>query len=207
MKTRLNIFCAIVLTIMACNVAFSLYSMFNGPDSLANVGFTRVDMVPDEVTDQTSVTVTDPQGKEVKVWPTSVLVQDEELAALPAQEKTVVFWTTVIGVGLIMIPLALALVWFIKFIVNVNRGVIFDWKNVRLLRKTGWFYVIISLVFIVLLQIIHHTQLPVMAHYSINTLVELPDFIMTLSDGFLFLLMAEIFAVGLKQKEELDTVV
>jgi len=129
------------------------------------------------------------------------------VAALPAQEKTVLFWATVIGVGLIMIPLALALVWFIKFIVNVNRGVIFDWKNVRLLRKTGWFYVIISLVFIVLLQIIHHTQLPVMAHYSINTLVELPDFIMTLSDGFLFLLMAEIFAVGLKQKEELDAVV
>lgn len=207
MKTSLNIFCAILLAIMACEVAFSLYGIFSGPGSIRQVGFAQVDMVPDEVTDQTSVTVTDPQGKEVKVWPTSVLVQDEELAALPAQEKTVLFWATVIGVGLILIPLALALVWFIKFIVNVNRGVIFDWKNVRLLRKTGWFYVIISLVFIVLLQIIHQTQSPVMAHYSINTLVELPDFIMTLSDGFLFLLMAEIFAVGLKQKEELDAVV
>ena len=103
--------------------------------------------------------------------------------------------------GLLMTLLALVCIFlrirsfiaFIRFILNVNRDKVFVWDNVPLLRWTGWGILIPSAIF---------------AAYDLLEHIPAEKVYNQTMDGFIFslfcLIVAEVFAIGLKLKEEQD---
>lgn len=96
------------------------------------------------------------------------------------------------------------LLQFFYLIRNINRGDIFSWKNVKFLRKLGWALI---LLFICTLASI------VIGNYEASQVLQLNgcefSYTFAFSDatlilGFISLLVAEVFAIGLKMKEEQD---
>ena len=96
------------------------------------------------------------------------------------------------------------LLQFFYLIRNINRGDIFSWKNVKFLRKLGWALI---LLFICTLATI------VIGNYEASQVLQLNgcefSYTFAFSDatlilGFISLLVAEVFAIGLKMKEEQD---
>ena len=82
---------------------------------------------------------------------------------------------------------------FIRFILNVNRDKVFVWENIPLLRWTGWGILIPSAIFATY-DLLEHTPADKVYNQTM--------------DGFIFslfcLIVAEVFAIGLKLKEEQD---
>ncbi len=98
-----------------------------------------------------------------------------------------------------------ALVYFIKLIISINRSSIFNWENVKRLRFIGYALLVsFFCTFIV----------AALNLYTANVTIELEkymiypsSFLNNLPDLFLILgclIVAEIFAIGLKMKEEQD---
>lgn len=86
----------------------------------------------------------------------------------------------------------MSFVYFIKFILNVNRNEVFTQKNISLLRKYGVCALLIG-VCVIILSISIITG---------NTFADaLSDGINALGEGFFALLMGEVFGIGLKLKE------
>ena len=85
---------------------------------------------------------------------------------------------------------------FIRFILNVNRNKVFVWENVSLLRLTACGLIILTLV---------------AAGDELYTGCSFVDVYEHFFDAFLFgvfnLIIAEVFAVGLKLQEEQDLTV
>ena len=86
----------------------------------------------------------------------------------------------------------MSFVYFIKFILNVNRNKVFTDKNINLLRKYGVCALLIGVCVIILsISIITGNSFADALSDGINALVE----------GFYALLMGEVFGIGLKLKE------
>lgn len=86
----------------------------------------------------------------------------------------------------------MTLVYFIKFILNVNRNQIFTEKNVSLLRKYGICTLLIGVGLI-------GFSLAVITGQSLTNAIS--DNITVLCEGFFALLMGEVFGIGLKLQE------
>lgn len=82
---------------------------------------------------------------------------------------------------------------FVRFILNVNRNQVFVWENVHLLRWTGW-GILIVLVTCVVYELF--SNVPVDRVYM--EYMDLAIF------GVFNLIVSEVFAIGLKLKEEQD---
>lgn len=98
----------------------------------------------------------------------------------------------------------IAVIMFIKLIVSINRSVIFDWRNVHRLRWLG-----VALVLNYLCALIPF----LIAGYEVSEVFALKGYtlhqselasILTLVLGIVSLIVAEVFAIGLKMKEEQD---
>lgn len=97
------------------------------------------------------------------------------------------------------------LVYFIKLIISINRSSIFNWENVKRLRFMGY---------ALLISFLCTTTLGALNLHAANAGIELERYILNptfflnnLPDLFLILgclIVAEIFAIGLKMKEEQD---
>ena len=107
------------------------------------------------------------------------------------------------GMNLLFIILAIVVVYFgirsfvsfIRFILNVNRDKVFVWENVRLLRWTGG-GLLIAVLSISIHDAIEHIPLEKIYH----DYAPMSD----LTFGVFCLIVAEVFAIGLKLKEEQD---
>ena len=88
---------------------------------------------------------------------------------------------------------AYAFACFVRFILRVNHGEVFTWTNVDLLRTVGWCIVVTTTV-----------MCSVISFSSINLLEAWTDGISIIADGVFILIMAEVFSIGLKLKEEQD---
>jgi len=93
---------------------------------------------------------------------------------------------------------------FIKLIIAVNKSIIFDWVNVTRLRQIGGGFLVLY-VLNMIAQLYYH--------YMTIAAVQLPDYYIsggdvykttTLLFGLIAFLIAEVFAVGLRLKEEQD---
>ena len=82
---------------------------------------------------------------------------------------------------------------FVRFILNVNRDKVFVWDNVPLLRWTGWGILIPIAVFSVY-DLLVHVPADKIYNEGIDTFVF----------SLFCLIVAEVFAIGLKLKEEND---
>ena len=90
----------------------------------------------------------------------------------------------------------MTLVYFIKFILNVNRNQIFTEKNVSLLHKYGICTLLIGVGLI-------GFSLAVITGQSLTNAIS--DSITVLCEGFFALLMGEVFGIGLKLQERKST--
>ena len=97
-----------------------------------------------------------------------------------------------------------AVLQFIKFIRNINRSDIFCWANVKLLRKLGT-SLLITFAATLTSTYMHTWQLSQVLKipgYSYNWLNPFSHSSLLL--GVLAFVIAEVFAIGLKMKEEQD---
>ena len=97
----------------------------------------------------------------------------------------------------------LLLVQFIRFIININKGNIFDSKNVSMLRRFAWYLISISVLKFAagLIEDYMLSRLPLQLDgYTLSSYWEMPWDTMLL--GLLALLMAQVWSYGLQLKEE-----
>lgn len=83
-----------------------------------------------------------------------------------------------------------SLVYFVRFILNVNHDKVFVLENVKLLRKTGWMLIAVFLIACCMSGLISEDV------WDIYTYVN--GFL----DPIFYLIVAEVFAIGIKLREE-----
>lgn len=102
------------------------------------------------------------------------------------------------------ISIIVAVIYFILLIISINKMTIFDWANVKRLRRIGYALLIFSFCSYIPQFINYFSVLDSMTfqNYILSPTIET-----NVSDLFLglgSLIVAEIFAIGLKMKEEQD---
>lgn len=151
MKKKLNVFCVLMLLIMAVEVVMTFVLSFGDYAQSFNEG------------------LHDGRSKSITAVEVIMLV-----IAIP-----------------ILYIMVRSFVSFIKFILNVNRDKVFVWENVPLLHWAGWGY-LAGHVYTLIIDLLEREPLEKM--YLEHT------------DGIVFavfiLIVAEVFTIGLKLKEE-----
>lgn len=211
MKKRLNILCVLVFVVVAMGFwpfvyAFTLGFQTGwesndgaGTELDRMVNGSRVHLIVARTNDLGSGTIrNEVTGEEVCMWPERIVVDQ------PVDESA---WFKVVNMVvhlMVYAALIVMVVLFLKLIVRVNRGQVFEWRNVKLLRWLGA---------IILTGSVVTTALQVYEAYEASKVFAVsgfrPDYfsfvsVMELTVGLVALIVAEIFAVGLKMKEEQD---
>lgn len=158
MKKKLNLFCVLMLVLMAIQVIMGIVLNFNEHAQAFSEGFH--------------------EGRKGDY--------------VSAYEFICGLLTFILGVACIYLIIR-AFVSLVRFILNVNRDKVFVWKNVPLLRWAGW-GLLIPYVVTIVYDLLNHV--PVRQIYIEDSF--------SLIFGVFCLIMAEVFAIGLKLKEEQD---
>jgi hypothetical protein len=98
----------------------------------------------------------------------------------------------------------IAIITFIRLIVNINHAQIFAWRNVKLLRKLGFQLLGIYLLVVVMVitDCMAASQTIEIAGYAPNWMIGFTNSNLLLA--LISLLVAEVFAMGLRLQEEQD---
>lgn len=108
--------------------------------------------------------------------------------------------TTIIG-GFVIYAAIRGFISFVRFIINVNRDKIFEKKNIPLLRWTGWGILIYNL-FVLPSEMINYS----MEHGGHQFMHSLKYVYYRHEDAFILAIfcwiIAEVFALGIKLREE-----
>ena len=135
-------------------------------------------------------------------------VRTKEVEVYIQKDEIEYFYVNDIIVKLLFVIIALIgfymlIVNFVKIMISVNKSVIFDWINVRRLRKigTGLILMFIADAIISIYESVLAMGIFKISNYSIimETFSE-----SLLIEGMIAFIVAEIFAVGLRLKEEQD---
>ncbi|WP_071148025.1 DUF2975 domain-containing protein [Bacteroides ndongoniae] len=224
MKRRLNILCAIVLLVMGWSVGVSLYYMGLGMTKGVQMGMDAArEMMEegnsvklDEVSNMQAVSLfpkflgewerelftdsirNEKTGRYVPMAYSNLMVSVP--VETPAWQKVA---SSVMGF-LVLVANVWALVLFIRIVVSVNRSDIFNWRNVRRLRRLG-ILLIVGFVCVLLSEYMALCNLREAFALEAYDLA-LPDSVKVtnLLLGLISLIVAEVFAIGLKMKEEQD---
>lgn len=201
MKIRLNICCLLVLLLMGYSLVESLYYFTVGlkagadPDLvMQNLEFLAV--LPDDMTLLTDSVYNVKSQSYVPATFSHLLV---------SVEKPHSVWLDLLR-GVMGLTAAVCFLWaallFIRLMVAINRQEIFCWSNVHRLRRIG---VLMSLGFLMCALQIYcsfRVQGEVFAmqgySFSLREAIDLSNLLL----GLVALIVAEVFALGLKLKEE-----
>ncbi len=215
MKKRLNIFCVWVLLALgisvylnfAANMAGFMTGVEAGQSSLQDpekLEYLR-NMVDVSLRPVSGHILTDSVYNEVTASFLPVM-HGRMIVGLPAVEATPsiwkAIWTLFFFLAFIVLVTA-CIVFFIRLIIAINRSDIFSWKNVyRLYKIGGCLIAIFALELISVLwtnhQVEHLLSIP---GYEIHTMDSL-SFTTLILGGGCALVFGEIFAIGLRLKEE-----
>lgn len=212
-KKRLNFIClgVIVSILISMSFVFSIfyYGFKAGVDAYEqgkagieklDVTYKLVGMIPtDVITNETTTAINEKDGSAVSVLPfiSMIGVPNDKADATNSIFLSLLDW-------IVTICCIYAIVQFAKMIRNIHHNIIFDWANVKRLRRLG-----ISLIF----SFCCSSAILAINNYLVSQVISLKDYDFSiafqLSDptlliGFTSLLFAEIFAIGLKMKEEND---
>lgn len=209
MKKRLNVLCVLVFVVIGIGLMPFVYWMAVGmkagyessPERVRDIDAAMnaetVHLMPVGISHLEHGTIrNDVTGEEVALWPQNIAVSAG--VDYPAWYDVVNTLATVLGVAAVIVVVVL----FLKLILRVNRGYVFEWRNVRLLRWLGGIQLAASIV-VTLLQI--YGASVVSGQFRVSGYVT--DYfsyvsVLELSIGMVALIAAEIFAIGLKMKEE-----
>lgn len=215
MKRRLNILCAIVLLVMSWSVLSALYYMGLG----ATAGVQAVlegGPTKEKIANIKAVGLVPRQLEDANIWLSldSVLNEKTGLQTPVVYTGMVVFTDTtartwekvLLSVMGLLIPLISvgAVVLFIQLVIAINRSDIFNWRNVRRLR---WLGILLIVAF----------SCSLFSEYlllkNLREVLSIPGYELTFSEasritnlvlGLCSLIVGEVFAIGLKLKEEQD---
>ncbi len=209
MKKRLNVLCVLVFVIIGIGLMPFVYWMAVGmkagyessPERVTDIDAVMnaetVRLMPVGISHLEHGTIrNDVTGEQVALWPQNIAVSAG--VDYPGWYDVVNTLATVLGVAAVIVVVVL----FLKLILRVNRGYVFEWRNVRLLRWLGGIQLAASIV-VTLLQI--YGASVVSGQFRVSGYVT--DYfsyvsVLELSIGMVALIAAEIFAIGLKMKEE-----
>lgn len=204
MKTKLNALCACVIIMLILSASMMGSTMFSGAkagyEAAANTTKLQViNTLPSDLLAETGTVTNLKDSSELSIKPIVSFI------AMPSdyQESA---WSSFADILALVILIAgvYALVQFFKLVRNINRGIIFDWKNVRILRKQGWALIAVFLSNFGFIAIGNYEASQVISlngcDFSVSVVFSDPVGIL----GFVSLLVGEIFSIGLKMKEEQD---
>ncbi len=209
MKKRLNVLCVLVFVIIGIGLMPFVYWMAVGmkagyessPERVRDIDAAMnaetVHLMPVGISHLEHGTIrNDVTGEQVALWPQNIAVSAG--VDYPGWYDVVNTLAAVLGVAAVVVVVVL----FLKLILRVNRGYVFEWRNVRLLRWLGGIQLAASIV-VTLLQI--YGASVVSGQFRVSGYAT--DYfsyvsVLELSIGMVALIAAEIFAIGLKMKEE-----
>lgn len=208
MKKKLNLLCAMVFAVLLLSLSESIYSMVWGGIEGGKAGIEgrpgKVNnlhpliVFPDNLTSTSDSIYNEMTHENIPVW------HAESMVAIDTDTPIGLSVVTSILSFILLIFSIKSVLQFIKFIRNINRSDIFCWTNVKLLRKLGK-YLLITFVATAGSTCIHIWQLSQaleISGYSYNWLNPFADSSLLL--GVVAFVIAEVFAIGLKMKEEQD---
>lgn len=215
MKRRLNILCVLVMLVLGYSVFESAYYLSSAFVTGAEMGFKQaknkdsrrindvsgmrpIALLPDDPTNLKDSVYNEKSGTFVPAIYCTLCVSAK------TEPNIWLKLISTLGTILDLFVSIVAVVLFMKFIVSINRSCIFEWQNVRRLRWLG-----ASLIFLFLCSAV-----PVfISFYELSGVFEISGYslityglvsTLTLVLGLMSLIVAEVFAIGLRMKEEQD---
>ena len=213
MKKRLNLICLGIVLAVLVSMSF-LFSTFYygfkaGIDAYEQgaAGVEKLDvtykmigtMPTDVITNETATAINEKDGSTVSILPfiSMIGVPNEKADATDSIFLSLLDW-------MVIICCIYAIVQFVKMIRNIHRNIIFDWANVKRLRRLGFSLILCFCCSLVTFAINNHLVSQVISLKDCDFSIAFQFSDPTLLIGFTSLLFAEIFAIGLKMKEEND---
>lgn len=213
MKKRLNLICLGIVLAVLVSMSF-LFSTFYygfkaGIDAYEQgaAGVEKLDvtykmigtMPTDVITSETATAINEKDGSTVSILPfiSMIGVPNEKADATDSIFLSLLDWV-------VIICCIYAIVQFVKMIRNIHRNIIFDWANVKRLRRLGLSLILCFCCSLVTFAINNHLVSQVISLKDCDFSIAFQFSDPTLLIGFTSLLFAEIFAIGLKLKEEND---
>ena len=213
MKKRLNLFCLCVIAAfllsVSGNVQMIVRIFINGFEigmKAAEEGgempvlpaYKQIQTMPTDLTEVTGTVTNLKDGSQLAIKPLVSLV---ECPSMPTSSAAL--WEAMAAL-VVIVGFIYTTVYFCKLIVQINRNIVFDWTNVKYLRRIGWGLIAIFFCAFVSVWITNYqlSQVVALKGTEFNLLLAFsdPTFIL----GFIALLAAEVFALGLRLKEEND---
>ena len=213
MKKRLNLFCLCVIAAfllsVSGNVQMIVRIFINGFEigmKAAEEGgempvlpaYKQIHTMPTDLTEVTGTVTNLKDGSQLAIKPLISLV---ECPSMPTSSAAL--WEAMAAL-VVIVGFIYTTVYFCKLIVQINRNIVFDWTNVKYLRRIGWGLIAIFFCAFVSVWITNYqlSQVVALKGTEFNLLLAFsdPTFIL----GFIALLAAEVFALGLRLKEEND---
>ena len=213
MKKRLNLICLGIVLAVLVSMSF-LFSTFYygfkaGIDAYKQgaAGVEKLDvtykmigtMPTDVITNETATAINEKDGSTVSILPfiSMIGIPNEKADATDSIFLSLLDW-------MVIICCIYAIVQFVKMIRNIHRNIIFDWANVKRLRRLGLSLILCFCCSLVTFAINNHLVSQVISLKDCDFSIAFQFSDPTLLIGFTSLLFAEIFAIGLKMKEEND---
>ncbi|WP_346710151.1 DUF2975 domain-containing protein [Phocaeicola salanitronis] len=213
MKKRLNLICLGIVLAVLVSMSF-LFSTFYygfkaGIDAYEQgaAGVEKLDvtykmigtMPTDVITNETATAINEKDGSTVSILPfiSMIGIPNEKADATDSIFLSLLDW-------MVMICCIYAIVQFVKMIRNIHRNIIFDWANVKRLRRLGFSLILCFCCSLVTFAINNHLVSQAISLKDCDFSIAFQFSDPTLLIGFTSLLFAEIFAIGLKMKEEND---
>lgn len=213
MKKRLNLICLGIVLAVLVSMSF-LFSTFYygfkagidayeqgaaGVEKL-DVTYKMIGTIPtDVITNETATAINEKDGSTVSILPiiSMIGVPNEKADATDSIFLSLLDW-------MVMICCIYAIVQFVKMIRNIHRNIIFDWANVKRLRRLGLSLILCFCCSLVTFAINNHLVSQAISLKDCDFSIAFQFSDPTLLIGFTSLLFAEIFAIGLRLKEEND---
>lgn len=213
MKKRLNLICLGIVLAVLVSMSF-LFSTFYygfkaGIDAYEQgaAGVEKLDvtykmigtMPTDVITSETATAINEKDGSTVSILPfiSMIGIPNEKADATDSIFLSLLDW-------MVIICCIYAILQFVKMIRNIHRNIIFDWANVKRLRRLGFSLILCFCCSLVTFAINNHLVSQVISLKDCDFSIAFQFSDPTLLIGFTSLLFAEIFAIGLRLKEEND---
>lgn len=206
MKKRLNLLCAFVLLTIAFSTFMSVGVLIEGIKQgyqsamsgkpVTGYNYQMLCTMPTDLNQTTATLFNAKDSTQLAMKPIVAIVN------LPEGTEEEYAWATPL-ISFLSLGVSLyALVQFIRLVRNVNRNDIFSWRNVSFLRRVGGALLAMFACECITLWISNHAAAQVLELVGCRISYAMALNTSLLLLGFVSLLMAEIFAIGLKMKEE-----
>lgn len=209
MKRRLNILCLLVVIVLSYSLLETGYYIVSG----FNAGF-EMSQTPEGLKKASGVKAISLMSSNLSQFQDSVYnvktgsyvpaMYGHLVVSVPVKENQRSMLITAAIQMLSITASVVAIIMFIKLIIFINRSIIFDWRNVRRLRWLGVMLILHYLCLLISYQMTGWELEEVFALSGYTFHQSNLASILTLVLGIVSLIVAEVFAIGLKIKEEQD---